>query len=95
MFGLALLVMAILYGAYNIGKDMALRDNALCDAKPAQCQRWCGCTLIDCLQERRKPRSKTSSDAIGAWDFSHVSFAAYAAPTNTKTDASVLTSVFD
>ena len=39
VFGLALLVMAILYGAYNIGKDMALRDNALCDAKPAQCQR--------------------------------------------------------
>ena len=39
VFGLALLVMAILYGAYNVGKDMALRDNALCDAKPAQCQR--------------------------------------------------------
>ena len=39
VFGIALLVMAILYGAYNIGKDMALRDNALCDAKPAQCQR--------------------------------------------------------
>ncbi|WP_293707914.1 helix-turn-helix domain-containing protein [Stenotrophomonas sp. UBA7606] len=37
--GLALLVMAVLYGAYNVGKDMALRDNAGCSATPAQCQR--------------------------------------------------------
>ncbi len=37
--GLALLVMAVLYGAYNVGKDMALRDNARCNATPTQCQR--------------------------------------------------------
>ncbi|MEN5206901.1 helix-turn-helix domain-containing protein [Stenotrophomonas terrae] len=39
MIGLALLVIALLYGGYNIGKDLALRDNARCEANPAQCQR--------------------------------------------------------
>jgi transcriptional regulator with XRE-family HTH domain len=39
MFGLALLVLALLYGGYNIGKDLAVRDNARCDANPVQCHR--------------------------------------------------------
>ena len=39
MIGLALLLTALLYGGYNIGKDLALRDNARCDASPTQCQR--------------------------------------------------------
>ena len=39
MIGLALLVMALLYGGYNIGKDLAMRDNARCAASPTQCQR--------------------------------------------------------
>ncbi len=39
MVGLALLLTALLYGGYNIGKDLALRDNARCDASPTQCQR--------------------------------------------------------
>lgn len=39
VFGLALLVLALLYGGYNIGKDLAVRDNARCDANPVQCHR--------------------------------------------------------
>jgi len=39
VFGLALLVLALLYGGYNIGKDLAMRDNARCDANPVQCHR--------------------------------------------------------
>ena len=39
VFGLALLVLALLYGGYNIGKDLAVRDNARCDANPMQCHR--------------------------------------------------------
>ncbi|WP_313318847.1 helix-turn-helix transcriptional regulator [Stenotrophomonas sp.] len=37
--GFALLVIALLYGGYNVGKDLAVRDNARCAATPAQCQR--------------------------------------------------------
>ncbi|MGE8225302.1 MAG: helix-turn-helix domain-containing protein [Stenotrophomonas sp.] len=39
VFGLALLVLALLYGGYNIGKDLAVRDNAKCDTNPVQCHR--------------------------------------------------------
>lgn len=35
----ALLVLALLYGGYSIGKDLALRDNALCAGQTGQCQR--------------------------------------------------------
>lgn len=36
---LVIAVMAMAYGGYNIGKDMAIRDNARCHAQPGLCNR--------------------------------------------------------